>query len=73
MVEYSSSTALTLGGKMTWLDLYEYLSRKANDIKNPDQDMWSSQIIIQNDETGDEYTVELVNFEGRLVLSYNRE
>ena len=38
---------------MTWLDLYNYLYRQAN--FNVGNFNWSSEVIIYDAETGDEY------------------
>lgn len=40
---------------MTWLELYNFLHEKANDITNLDSDMWQSTVLMHNIETGDEY------------------
>lgn len=64
--------------KMTWLDLYNFLSQKANNIQNLDDYNWGQQVIVHNAETGDEYTADtwvIANSEGkdRLVLVINDE
>lgn len=41
---------------MTWLDLYNYLHKKANDIHNLDSKLWNSDIHIHDAVTGEEYT-----------------
>ncbi len=63
---------------MTWLDLYNFLHQKANDINNPDQNMWQQKVVVHNAETGDEYPTDTWivtdnrNFD-RLVLVINAE
>lgn len=56
---------------MTWLDLYNMLHQKANDIKNLDSDIWSRPVMVHNAETGDEYVCDTWNIDSRLVLVYN--
>ena len=64
--------------RMTWLDLYNYLHQKANDIKNLDSELWSQQVVAHNAETGDEHPLDtwLISKDSdtqpnRLVLVYN--
>jgi hypothetical protein len=64
--------------RFTWLDLYNFLHNKANDIHNPDGNFWSQCVIVHNAETGDEYncdTYEITDKKnnGRLVLVINLE
>lgn len=40
---------------MTWLDLYNLLHKKANDIHNLDQKLWSSPVVVHDATSGDEY------------------
>lgn len=40
---------------MTWLDLYQFLYERANDIKNVGSFNWSAPVIVHDAETGDEY------------------
>ena len=56
---------------MTWLDLYNVLHQKANDISNLDDELWSRHVMVHNAETGDEYTCDTWNINGRLVLVFN--
>jgi len=56
---------------MTWLDLYNMLHQKANDIKNLDSDLWNRPVMVHNAETGDEYVCDTWNIDSRLVLVYN--
>lgn len=61
--------------KMTWLDLYNILNEKANDIANLNSQIWNQPIIAHNAETGDEhicYTLNITdNNNARFVLVYN--
>jgi len=59
--------------KMTWLDLYNVLHEKANDVKNLDSDLWSRPVMVHNDETGDEYTCDTWNIDDRMVLVFNAD
>jgi hypothetical protein len=61
---------------MTWLELYNMLHQKANDINNLDSKFWQSDVSFHNLETGDEHpcdTWEITdqNQEPRLVLGIN--
>lgn len=62
---------------MTWLDLYNTLHQKANDIKNLDSELWNRPVMIHNAETGDEHIVDTwlisdnTEEPKRLVLVYN--
>lgn len=62
---------------MTWLDLYNILHQKANDVNNLDSELWNSPVMIHNAETGDEHVVDTWLISGdseepkRLVLVYN--
>lgn len=57
---------------MTWLDLYNLLYKKANDVHNLDSTLWSSQITIHDAPTGIEYSdCNVVNLEGKTVLACN--
>ena len=63
---------------MTWLQLYNFLHQKANDIYNPDPNFWNQQAMIHNMETGDEYTCDTWfisdrNKQERCVLMINLE
>jgi hypothetical protein len=40
--------------KMTWLDLYSFLYKQANDTKNFGNFDWQSPVIIHDASTGDE-------------------
>lgn len=56
---------------MTWLELYNHLHQKANDIKNLDSHFWNTQVMAHNDETGDEYTCDIWNINQRSVILFN--
>lgn len=42
--------------QITWLELYQFLHEKANNVKNFGDFNWSEQVIIHNASTGDEHT-----------------
>lgn len=44
------------GNNMTWLELYNYLHKKANDVNNLDTKLWNSDVHIHDAVTGEEYT-----------------
>tara|TARA_B100001094_G_scaffold22454_1_gene18993 strand:- start:1732 stop:1932 length:201 start_codon:yes stop_codon:yes gene_type:complete len=57
---------------MTWLDLYNLLHKKANDVHNLDSTLWSSQITVHDAPTGTEYSdCNILDIEGKTVLAYN--
>jgi len=58
---------------MNWLDLYNLLHERANNIKNLDSKLWSQQVMAHNAETGDEYVLDSFELDGRLVLVFNSE
>lgn len=43
---------------ITWLDLYNFLYKKAHDLHNLGNFNWSANIKVVNPETGEEYEVE---------------
>lgn len=45
---------------MTWLELYNYLCERANDIKNPGSFPWQETIEIWDWETLDHYPAEFI-------------
>ncbi len=67
------STTFFIGEKiMTWLDLYNLLHKKANDVHNLDSSLWSSQVTVHDAPTGVEYSdCNMLNIDGRTVLAYN--
>jgi hypothetical protein len=63
---------------LTWLELYNFLHKKANDTLNLDPHIWSEKVMIHNAETGDEYSCDtfMISDEKRnerLVLMINLE
>lgn len=46
---------------MTWLDLYNFLHQKANDVNNLDSQLWNDTVMVHNVETDDEYPCDLWN------------
>jgi len=56
---------------MTWLELYNVLHRRANDIKNLDSDLWQQEVLCHNAETGEEMEVENFVVNGKTVLAFN--
>jgi hypothetical protein len=42
--------------KITWLELYNFLYEKANNVKNFGDFNWNSPVIIHDASTGDEYS-----------------
>ena len=61
---------------MTWLDLYNFLHQKANDVNNLDSEMWQSKVVFHNLDTGDEcpcdtWIITDEEQEPRLVLGVN--
>lgn len=58
---------------MTWLDLYNYLHKKANDINNLDSKLWNSKVVIHDAETGEEYDSDTFYIDDKLTLVMNYE
>lgn len=63
---------------MTWLDLYNFLHRQANNIKNIGNLNWNEPVMIHDADTGDElscdtYYVTDDQGQNRLVLITNIE
>ena len=57
---------------MTWLDLYNLLHKKANDIHNLDSALWSSQVTVHDAPTGLENSdCNIMIVDGQVVLAYN--
>jgi hypothetical protein len=78
-IEQEKRTGETMQN-MTWLDLYNFLHKNANDINNFENaaNFWNSHVMIHNAETGDEYpsdTWMISDSRGkdRLVLVINSE
>ncbi len=44
---------------MTWLDLYNFLHEKANNVSTLDQQIWQSKVIAHDAATGEEKTCEI--------------
>ena len=44
---------------MTWLELYNFLHEKANNINNLDQNIWQSKVITHKAITGEENACEI--------------
>jgi hypothetical protein len=45
---------------MTWLDLYNYLYERANDIKNPGSFPWQDTVEVFDWETLDYYQTDFI-------------
>ena len=56
---------------MTWLELYNFLHEKANDVKNLDSELWQSEVVIHDATTGDEAAVDTWEIDGETRLAYN--
>ena len=50
------STIKNEENNMTWLELYNFLHKKANDIHSLDAVLWNSDVHIHDAVTGEEYT-----------------
>jgi len=62
--------------QLTWLDLYNYLHKEANDINTVGQFDWQDKVIVYDAKTGDEYFTDTLYLEEnikkpRLVFSIN--
>lgn len=45
---------------MTWLDLYNFLYERANDVKNPGSFPWQEEIKVFDWETLDYYSTNII-------------
>ena len=55
--------------KMTWLDLYNFLSERANDIKNVGDFPWQENVEVFDWETLDYYPVDFVQMSADKKIS----
>ena len=58
---------------LTWLDLYDFLHRKANNIKKLDPDFWSQNVSIR-DQIDKNHLIKLVYFideEGKKKVTFS--
>lgn len=63
---------------MTWLDVYNFLNSKANNVKEIDPNVWSQDVMVYDTETGEERSCdvwEVMNESGekKLVIAVNDE
>jgi hypothetical protein len=62
---------------MTWLELYNFLHKIANNVDNLNPNLWQQKVLVHNAETGDEYTCdtwELTdNKNKRIVIVFNHD
>ena len=56
---------------MTWLELYNFLHQKANDVHNLDSHLWQSEVVIHDATTGEESSVDTWEIDGEMRLTYN--
>lgn len=47
---------------MKWIDLFQFLNQKANDIKNLGTFDWQKQVTVYDDHFGGLYDAELIEF-----------
>ncbi len=45
---------------MDWLDLYNILHQKANDVHNLDSELWRDEVLVHDSATGKEYFAEVI-------------
>ena len=63
---------------MKWIDLFQFLNERANDIRNLGSFDWQAPVIIHDAETGDEFNCDTYYLsddrgDDRLVLITNME
>ena len=63
---------------MTWLDVYNFLHSKANNVKEIDPNVWSQDVMVHDAETGEERPCDVWEVmdesgEKRLVIAVNDE
>lgn len=61
-----------------WIDLFQFLNQRANDINNLEKFDWQSPVIIHNAENGDEFNCDTYYIndsrgDNRFVLAINME
>jgi len=47
---------------MNWLDLYNFLHQRANDLKNLGQFDWQKEVTVYDNHFGGLYNAELIEF-----------
>jgi hypothetical protein len=73
--DYGPVLTIEENNNMTWLDLYNFLHKNANDAKkfNDMSRFWNQHVMVHNMETDDEYPCDTLIINDRLVLSINDE
>lgn len=64
--------------QMKWIDLFQFLNERANDIKNVGSFNWQAPVMIHDAETGDEFPCDTYYVSGdrgheRMVLITNMD
>jgi hypothetical protein len=54
---------------MTWLDLYNFLYERANDVKNPGSFPWQEEVKVFDWETLEYYNIDFTEFSNKLSFS----
>jgi hypothetical protein len=45
---------------MTWIDLFQFLNERANDLKNLGQFDWQAEVMVYDNNYGGIYTADLI-------------
>ena len=54
---------------MTWLDLYNFLYERANDVKNPGSFPWQEEVKVFDWETLEYYNTDFTELSNKISLS----
>jgi len=54
---------------MTWLDLYNFLYDRANDVKNPGSFPWQEEVKVFDWETLEYYNTDFTELSNKISLS----
>ncbi len=56
---------------ITWIDLYQFLCERANDMKNLGSFDWSAPVIVYDTENGDEFDCSMMYLDNRFSIMIN--
>lgn len=73
--DYGPVLTIEQENKMTWLDLYNFLHKNANDSSKLDEmsRYWNQHVMVHNLETDDEYPCDTLIINDKLILAINNE
>jgi hypothetical protein len=57
---------------MRWIDLFQFLNKQANDMKNLGKFNWQDEVVIYDASSGEKYTCDTYHIKNdRFVLMIN--